>query len=97
MRLLIDYDSFLNTMNFSDRTTVLYVVDSHNDEALRIILETGVDLNPKVSKGLFHSSPFTTTSFNDLVKMIKLFIKFDVNVDVCNLESRITLYRVVNI
>ena len=83
-------------MDFSDCTTILYVVDSHNDEALRIILETNIDFNLKVSKDLFRSSPFIITSFNDLMKMMKLFIEFDVNVDVYNLESRTTLYKVVN-
>ena len=97
MRLLIDHDSLLNTMDFSGRTTILYVVDSYNDEALRIILEIDTNPNLKVSKDLFRSSPLTTTSFNDLIKMIKLFIEFDINIDIYNLENRITLHKIINI
>ena len=96
MRLLIDHGSPLNTMDFSGRTTVLHAVDSHNDEALRIILEAGADPNPKVPEGLFRSSPLTAASFGGLVGMMKLLIEFGANVGACNPEGRTALHGVAS-
>jgi ankyrin repeat protein len=94
MRLLIDRGSPLNTMDVSGRTTVLHAVDSHNDDALRIVLEAGANPNPEVPKGLFRSSPLTAASFGGLVGMIKLLIKFGAKVDSCNPEGRTALQAV---
>lgn len=91
MRLLIDRGSPLNTMDFGGRTTVLHAVDSHNDDALRIVLEAGANPNPEVPKGLFRSSPLTAASFGGLVGMVKLLIKFGAKVDAYNPEGRTAL------
>ncbi|KAL8912014.1 MAG: hypothetical protein Q9171_002927 [Xanthocarpia ochracea] len=91
MRLLISRGSPLNTMDVSGRTTVLHAVDSHDEEALRIVLEAGASPNPEVPKGLFRSSPLTAASFGGLVGMIKLLIKFGAKVDEHNPEGRTAL------
>jgi ankyrin repeat protein len=96
MRLLIDRGSPLNTMDVSGRTTVLHAVDSHNDDALRILLEAGANPNPEVPEGLFRSSPLTAASFGGLVGMIKLLIKFGAQVDACNPEGRTALQAVAS-
>jgi ankyrin repeat protein len=96
MRLLIDRGSPLNTIDVSGRTTVLHAVDSHNDDALRILLEAGASPNPEVPKGLFRSSPLTAASFGGLVGMIKLLIKFGAKVDACNPEGRTALQAVAS-
>jgi ankyrin repeat protein len=84
-------------MDVSGRTTVLYTVDSHNDNTLRILLEAGVNPNPEVPKGLFRSSPLTIASFGGLVGMIELLIKFGAKVDACNPEGRTALQAVASI
>ena len=91
MRLLIDRGSPLNNMDVSGRTTILHAVDSHNENALHIILEAGANPNPEVPKGLFRSSPLTAASFGGLAGMIKLLIKFGAKVDACNPEGRTAL------
>lgn len=96
MRLLIKHGSPLNTMDVSGRTTVLHAVDSHNDDALRIVLEAGANPNPEMSEGLFRSSPLTAASFGGLVGMIKLLLKFGANVDACNPEGRTALQTVAS-
>ncbi|MCJ1379040.1 hypothetical protein MMC17_002139 [Xylographa soralifera] len=96
MTLLIDRGSPLNTMDVSGRTTVLHAVDSHNDDALRILLEAGADPDPEVPKGLFRSSPLTAASFGGLVGMIKLLIKSGAKVDACNPEGRMALQAVAS-
>jgi ankyrin repeat protein len=78
-------------MDVSGRTTVLYTVDSHNDDALYILLKAGVNPNPEVPKGLFRSSPLTVASFGGLVGIIKLLIKFGATVNACNPEGRTAL------
>jgi ankyrin repeat protein len=95
MKLLIDRGSPLDTMDVSGRTTILHAVDSHNDDALRIILEAGANPNPEVPEGLFRSSPLTAASFGGLAEMIKLLIKFGAKVDECNPEGRTPLQAVV--
>ncbi|KAI9848061.1 MAG: hypothetical protein M1837_001163 [Sclerophora amabilis] len=96
MRLLIARGSPLDTMDVSGRTTVLHAVDSHNDDALRIVLEAGANPNPEVPKGLFRSSPLTAASFGGLVGMIKLLIEFGAKVDACNPEGRTALQAVAS-
>lgn len=96
MKLLIDRGSPLNTMDVSGRTTVLHAVDSHNDDALRIVLEAGANPNPEVPKGLFRSSPLTAASFGGLLGMVKLLIKFGAKVDACNPEGRTALLTVAS-
>lgn len=96
MRLLIAHGSPLNTMDVSGRTTVLHAVDSHNDDALRIVLEAGANPNPEVPKGLFRSSPLTAASFGGLVEMIKLLIEFGAKVNDCNPEGRTALQAVAS-
>lgn len=95
MRLLIDRGSSVNTMDVSGRTTVLHAVDSHSDDALRMVLEAGANPDPEVPKGLFRSSPLIAASFGGLVGMVKLLIKFYAKVDACNPEGRTALLTVL--
>lgn len=74
-------------MDFIGRTTILYVVDSYNDEAVYILLEAGADPNPKVPEGLFRSSPLKAASFSGLAKMVKLLLEFGANIDAYNPEG----------
>ncbi|RMZ66333.1 ankyrin repeat containing [Pyrenophora seminiperda CCB06] len=97
IRVLINRSSPLNTIDISGRTTVLYVVDSHNDNALRILLEASANPNPKVLEGLFRSSPLIAASFGGLVGIIKLLLKFGAKVNACNLEGRTALHTVASI
>jgi ankyrin repeat protein len=96
IRLLIGRGSPLSTMDVNGRTTVLHAVDSHNDDALRILLEAGANPNPEVPDGLFRSSPLTAASFGGLVGMIKLLIKYGAKVDACNPEGRTALHSVAS-
>ena len=57
MTALIRKGSPLNMMDLSGRTAVLHAVDSHNIDALRIVLEAGADPNLRIPEGLFRSSP----------------------------------------
>jgi hypothetical protein len=83
-------------MDVNGRTTVLYAVDSYNNDALCILLKAGANPNPKVPKGLFCSSLLTAASFSGLVGIIKLLIKFSAKVDACNLEGRTALYLIAS-
>lgn len=94
MTVLIACGSPIDTMDVSGRTTILHAVDSHNDHALRTILEAGADPNPEVPEGLFRSSPLTAASFGGLAGMIKLLIRFGAKVDACNPEGRTALHVV---
>jgi hypothetical protein len=95
MRLLIEYRSPVDTMDIWGRTTVLHAVDSHNEEALRIILDAGANPNPSVPVGLFRSSPLTAASFGGLVGMIKLLLQVGAEVDACNPEGRTALLTAI--
>lgn len=66
MTLLISHGSEVNSMDAAGRTTVLHAVDSHNVEALKIILEAGANPNPQISGQLARSSPLTSASFGGL-------------------------------
>lgn len=94
MKLLIRAGSSVDTMDTSGRTTVLHAVDSHNEDALRIILEAGADPNPKVPSGCFRSSPLTAASFGGLVGMVKLLVLHGAEVDAFNPEGRTALLTV---
>ena len=96
MRLLIARGSPFNTMDVSGRTTVLHAVDSHDDHALRIVLEAGANPHPEVPQGLFRSSPLTAASFGGLEGMITLLIEFGVQVNECNPEGRTALQAVAS-
>lgn len=78
-------------MDVSGRIIVLYVVDSYDDDTLRIVLEAGANPNSEVPKGLFRSSPLTTAGFSGLVEIIKLLIEFGAKVNECNLKGRTAL------
>ncbi|KAI3339711.1 ankyrin repeat-containing domain protein [Ustulina deusta] len=97
MKLLIAHGSNLNTMDIEGRTTVLHAVDSHVEEALRIILEAGADPNPKMPEGLFRSSPLTSASFGGLAGMVRLLIFYGADIDACNPEGRTALHWVASI
>ncbi|KAK2731311.1 hypothetical protein FQN57_003452, partial [Myotisia sp. PD_48] len=75
-------------------TTVLHAVDSHNIQALRIVLEAGANPNPQLPKGLFRSSPITAASFGGLAGMIKLLVQFGAKIDADNLEGQTALQAV---
>ena len=94
MKTLIDYGSPLDTVDVRGRTTVLHAVDSHNNNALRILLEAGADPNPSVPT---RSSPLNAASFGGLVGMIELLIKFGAKVDTCNPEGRTALQAAASV
>lgn len=94
MRLLIACGSNPNTMDITGRTTVLHAVDSHNIQALRIVLEAGAEPDPQMPKGLFRSSPVTAASFGGLAEMIKLLAQFGAKIDAANPEGRTALQAV---
>jgi ankyrin repeat protein len=83
-------------MDIGSRTTVLHSVDSHNDDALRIVLGAGANPEPEVPKGLFRSGPLIAASFGGLVRMIKLLIEFGAKVDACNPEGLTALQVIAN-
>lgn len=95
MRLLIEHNSNVNSMDFMGRTTILHAVDSHNDEAVRILLEAGADPNPQVPEGLFRSSPLKAASFGGLAKMVELLLEFGANIDAYNPEGQTALHAAV--
>lgn len=94
MRLLIAHGADVNTMDTTGRTTVLHAVDSHSDETLRIILEAGGNPNPKMPKGVFRSSPLTSSGFGGLAGMLRLLLKHGAEPDACNPEGRTALHSV---
>jgi ankyrin repeat protein len=94
MELLIASGSNLNTMDVTGRTAVLHAVDSHNDQALRMVLEAGANPNPQMPDGVFRSSPVTAASFGGLARMIELLIQFKAKIDVGNPEGRTALQTV---
>lgn len=94
MSLLITCGSNPNTMDVPGRTTILHAVDSHNVQALRIVLDAGADPNPQMPQGLFRSSPVTAASFGGLAEMIKLLAQFGANIDAVNPEGRTALQAV---
>lgn len=83
-------------MNNNGRITVLHAVNSDENDALRIILKININLNLEISIDLFRSSSFIIISFNDLVRMISLFFKIDVKIDIYNLKNRITLLTIIS-
>ena len=95
MRLLIKHNSNVNTMDVRGRTTILHAVDSHNNEAVRILLEAGADPNPKVPEGLFRSSPLKAASFGGLAEMVKLLLEFDADIDAYSPEGQTALHAAV--
>ena len=75
---------------------VLHAVNSHDNDAFHIILEAGVDSNPKVPKDLFCSNPLIAVSFDGLMGMIKLLIKFGTKINECNSEGQTALQAVAS-
>ncbi|CAJ2500791.1 Uu.00g036440.m01.CDS01 [Anthostomella pinea] len=96
MEILIAHGSNPNVMDITGRTTILHAVDSHNEDSLRIILQAGADPNPKMTQGLFRSSPLTSASFGGLAGIIRLLVEFGAEVDICNPEGRTPLYTVAS-
>ncbi|PSN58626.1 ankyrin repeat protein, partial [Corynespora cassiicola Philippines] len=88
MEVLIEYGSDLNTMDKSGRTTILHAIDSHNDDAVHMLLKSGANPNPKMPKGLYRSSPLTAASFGGLENMVKLLLDYGAEVDAYNPEGR---------
>ena len=88
MRLLLAYGSDPNSMDTNGRTTVLHAVDSHNYEALEIILEAGANPDPQVSKGISRSSPLVSASFGGLAEMTRLLLYYGADINSCNPEGR---------
>lgn len=91
MKILIDRGSPLNSIDVSGRTTVLHAVDSHNDDALRMLLEAGSDPDPDVPN---RSSPLNAAAFGGLTGMVELLLKFGAKVEACNPEGRTALQAV---
>ncbi|EMD97585.1 hypothetical protein COCC4DRAFT_148962 [Bipolaris maydis ATCC 48331] len=96
MRILIDRGSPLNSIDVSGRSTVLHAVDSHNEDALSMILEAGADPNPEIPGGLFRSSPLTAATFGGLEGMVKRLLNHGAKVDACNPEGRTALHTVAS-
>lgn len=92
MRLLIVHGSNLNSMDITGRTTLQTAVDSHNIEALHMVLEAGADPNPQMPKGLRRGSPLTSASMNNQTEMVKLLIKFKAKIDAENPEGLMALH-----
>lgn len=95
MKLLIEHKSNVNGMDVSGRSTILHAVDSHNVEAVCILLKAGADPNPMVPEGLFRSSPLKAASFGGLVEMVKLLLQFGAEVDAYNPEGHTALHAAV--
>lgn len=95
MRLLLDRGSTANSMDRSGRTTVLHAVDSHNLEALRMILEAGGNPNPRLPPHIHRSSPLIAASFGGLTEMVKLLAKFGAELDACDPEGWTALQKAV--
>lgn len=91
---LIAGGSSLNNIDNSGRSTVLHAVDSHNYQALLMLLEAGADPNPEVQN---RSSPLIAASFGGLLGMIKLLIKYGANIAACNPEGRTALSAVTSL
>ena len=82
-------------MDARGRTTILHAVDSHNDEAVRILLKAGADPNPKVSEGQFRSSPLKAASFGGRAEMVKLLLQFGAEINAHNPEGQTALHAAV--
>ncbi|KAK1657347.1 ankyrin repeat-containing domain protein [Colletotrichum godetiae] len=95
MELLIQYGSDVNTMDHSGRTTVLHAVDSHNYEALKMVLEAGANTNPVIPEGLHRSSPLTSASFGGLTEMVDLLLEHGARINTPNPEGRAALHTTI--
>ncbi|KAK4095689.1 ankyrin [Parathielavia hyrcaniae] len=95
MRLLLQHNSGINSMDRSGRSTILHAVDSHSVEAVRMLLEAGANPNPKVPKGLFRSSPLTAASFGGLADMVELLLQCGADVAAYNPEGQTALHAAV--
>lgn len=94
MKLLIKHGASPNVMDITGRTTVLHAVDSHSDEALRIVLAAGGNPNPKMPKGVFRSSPLTSSGFGGLAGMLRLLLQFGAEPDAINPEGYTALHSI---
>lgn len=92
MKLLIASGSDVDTMDVDGRSAVLHAVDSHNVEALYILLDAGANPNPRVPEHLCRSSPLTAASFGGLAQMIRLLITFGAEIDAYNPEGNTALH-----
>ena len=95
MRLLIEHNSKVNAMDVRGRTTILHAVDTHNIEAVRILLESGADPNPKTPEGLFRSSPLKAAAEGGQAGMVKLLLEYGAEIDTYNPEGQTVLHAAV--
>lgn len=95
MRLLIEHNSKVNAMDVRGRTTILHAVDSHNIEAVRIVLEASADPNPKTPESLFRSSPLKAAAFGGQAEMVKLLLEYGAEIDAYNPEGQTALHAAV--
>lgn len=92
MRILINHRSDVNKPDRMGRTPILHAVDSHNYEAVNILLEAGADPNPTAEEGQFRSSPLTAASFGGLAEMVNLLLEFGAKIDAYNPEGQTALH-----
>ncbi|KAK3899545.1 ankyrin repeat-containing domain protein [Staphylotrichum tortipilum] len=95
MELLMKHNSNINSMDARGRTTILHAVDSHNNEAVRMLLNAGANPNPRVPEGLFRSSPLKAASFGGLAEMVNLLLRFGAEIDAHNPEGQTALHAAV--
>ncbi|TLD16055.1 uncharacterized protein PgNI_02224 [Pyricularia grisea] len=95
MKVLIYHSFNVNNMDTIGRITILYTVDSHNYKAFLIVLAAGVIPDPIIPPNLFRSNSFTSAYFGGLADMVRLLIKYGVNIRACNPEGRTALYTAI--
>ncbi|KAF4971240.1 hypothetical protein FSARC_1862 [Fusarium sarcochroum] len=93
MRLLLDRGSARNTADKEGRTTLQHAIDSHNCEAVRMLLLCGASPNPSIPKDKHRSSPLASASFGGLVEQVKLLLSYGASIDNCNPEGRTPLHQ----
>jgi hypothetical protein len=94
MAKLLDAGADANNMDVTGRTPVLHAVDSHNADALKLILDRDGEPNPVYPAGISRSSPLTAAGYAGRVDLLRLLLKKEAKPNAKNPEGFTALHSV---
>jgi hypothetical protein len=94
MKKLLDAGADANNMDVTGRTSVLHAVDSHNADALELILGRNGEPNPVYPPGISRSSPLTAAGYAGRPDLLRILLTKEADPNAKNPEGFTALHSV---